>query len=610
MLQAMRRNMKVVLWITVIFFVLLIFLVWGADLQFGSGPVPNTVGSVNGESIPITIYQQVLAANRQSAQAQEDDLEPSDFYRIQEQTWNTIVDEMLLEQEAKRRGLGASDAEVRAVLFNDPPPFIVQDPAFRNAEGQFDLAAYHAVLRDPSTPEAVLLRLEGYVRDTLPLQKLQYLVVASAKVTEDELRRSYLERTAKAKITYVLADAFQTKVDTEVSDEELTAYFEEHRQDYREPKRADAVHLTVVRRPTPADTLLIQQDLADMARQARRAEEAKTRGDVDVTVSDFETLAMTFSDAPTAEEGGLSAGFLTLSEMSPGFREAVTGLARGEISEPFQDGNMFHIVMIVDEKEEEGGRAVQLRDLAMRIQPSDSTLMAVTEQLETIRREAEVSGLQAAAQAHGHTAREAKDVRAGSIVPGLSSLPDIAQFVLGNPEGTVSRVYSTNAGWHIVQVGAHKEPRLSELEEVKTRVRGDVLRERRMAASRATIDRFLGRIKLGEAFEQAAESESLVVTTTPELTRSAGIPTLGREAELLAATFDLPLGEISDPLESSRGWAVVRVDERPELDWTEFEERKAVLSQTALAIKQNRIMDAFLESLRQDAEIVDYRGRF
>ena len=130
-----------------------------------------------------------------------------------------------------------------------------------------------------------------------------------------------------------------------------------------------------------------------------------------------------------------------------------------------------------------------------------------------------------------------------------------------------------------------------------------------MEASRATLDRVQGRIKLGESLDQAAEAESLTVTSTPEFARSGGVPGLGRDAGIMAAAFDLPLGEISEAIEGNRGWAIIRVDERPEMDWAAYEEQKDSLRQSQLAIKQNRLLGAFLDDLRRNAEIVDYRGR-
>jgi hypothetical protein len=52
MLEAMRRNTKVILWVTIIAFVLLMFLVWGADLSKG-GPQPDTIGMGTGSILII-----------------------------------------------------------------------------------------------------------------------------------------------------------------------------------------------------------------------------------------------------------------------------------------------------------------------------------------------------------------------------------------------------------------------------------------------------------------------------------------------------------------------------------------------------------------------------
>ena len=120
MLQTLRNNMKLVLWITVVFFVLLIFLVWGANLNFGGGqgssrPHANVIGLVNGQPIEAATYQQVLQMNRQQLQKQGQDLEPGDEMRLEDQTWGLLVDEILMQQEAKKRGFEVHDAEVRAI---------------------------------------------------------------------------------------------------------------------------------------------------------------------------------------------------------------------------------------------------------------------------------------------------------------------------------------------------------------------------------------------------------------------------------------------------------------------------------------------------------------
>jgi hypothetical protein len=64
---------------------------------------------------------------------------------------------------------------------------------------------------------------------------------------------------------------------------------------------------------------------------------------------------------------------------------------------------------------------------------------------------------------------------------------------------------------------------------------------------------------------------------------------------------------VSAPLEAARGYVLLRVDSRPELDWTAYESRKQFLMQIQRSTRQSQILNAFLEDLRRNAEIVDYR---
>lgn len=607
MLQAMRQNMKVILWITVIGFILLIFLVWGADLQLSGGPQPNVAGLVNGDPVSRSAYQQLLANNRQNARARGFDLLPSDEMLLQEQTWETLVNEMLIRQEANRQGFEARDSEIRAILLNNPPAIITQDPNFQNATGQFDLAGYRAFLLSPQTPEIFRLQLESFVRDTLPSQKLQDAILSTAKVTEEELRQAYIETNEVCKITYVMINAVNTAVPSDVTDQEIADYFQANTARYALPRLVDLTYVTIPRMPTHADSQSIQADLLSFAEEARDAEEAKRTGAENLDDSDFETLVMTFSDLPDAGNGGLTPDFLGESSLSAGFRDALDGLAPGDISDPFEDGDFYHLVQLVESKIENDQQTFQFRDFGMRIDPSDSTIFASREKLDAVRAEAGQSGLRQAAENQGLTVAEASDVSRGGLVPGLISLPRIADFAHENKPGTLSRVMSTNTGWYLVEVSEVNPGGTPELSRVRSRVMGDLLTERRFSVARVQAERLEKRIRSGETLEQTAEAESLSVISTPEFTRADGVLGLGRDTEVLAHAFTLAPGDTSPLIKGRRGWLIIRVDERPPVNWDDFDIQSPLLFQTRLAAKQNRLYNALLDELRKKASIVDYR---
>lgn len=608
MLEAMRRNTKVILWITVISFVLLMFLVWGADLQGNrSGPRADTIGMVNGDRILITDYQQELGRNREVARSQGRELQPSDELMLEEQTWNNMVTRRLLMQEAARRNMLVRDSEVRSVLLNNPPAFITQDPSFRDKDGNFDLATYKATIQDPQLPEALLLQLEDAVRRDLPIQKLQDVIVSSAKVSDEEVRQAYQDDTEKARISYVIVEANRPTANSEVTDEELNSYYEANRAKYMLPKRATLRYVTVPRRATPEDSLTTRSDLAELADEARTAEMARREGREDLEHSDFATLAMSFSDAPSADDGGLNPDFVTPAQLTPPFAAAVQGLGVGDVSQPFLEGNQFHILQVAAEKMEAGERQVQLRDIAVRIEPSDSTIVNVQERLEAVRRAAQTEGLEKAAAAAGLEVKTAPGVTASGVAPGLSAIPQIGAFALDNPPGTVSRVYGTNTAWFVVEIADVEPAGVPPMAEIRDRLTNDVVRERRFAEARAIADRVSGRIKGGMSLEAAAAAESLPVETTPEFSRRFGITSLGRDPDVAAEAFTLPVGAVSAPVKGARGWVILRVDQHTPVDWAAFEQHKGQLRQSLLNMRQGQIFNGWIENLRSSAKITDYR---
>jgi peptidyl-prolyl cis-trans isomerase D len=597
--------MKVILWVTVIFFVLLIFLVWGADLQFGGqAQHPNMAGMVNGEPVSFSTYQQLLAINRQNAQDQGRELQPSDELRIAEQTWNSLVNEILLKQEAARRGLQARDSEVRAILINNPPDVITQNPSFLDAQGNFDVAAYRSFLQNPATPEAVLIQLENYVRDGLPQQKLQQMVLSGAKITDDELRRAYLEETEKADVSYVIVAGKDEDIDPAVSDDDVETYYADHPDAFRVPESVDLLYYSVPRIPAAKDSAELKQEIAGFAAEARRAQTAAREGTENLSDSELSTLAMTFSDLAHAESGGLDSTYVTASQLPSLTHRVVGDLEVGGISDPFEEAGYYRIVQLVDRKIQDDELRVQLRQLGLRIVPSDSTVTAVEENLDAIMEQARASGLKAVV---GLDVKTAENVPREGFVSGLTHVPQAAEFAHANPTGTVSRVLATNTAWTILEVGETHPAGVPPLETVRNRVINAVMDSRRNTAGRTVADRIVQKIQNGKTLEDAAAEEGLTVTKAEGVTRRGGMVGLGRDPEVLAAAFTLPPGQLSQPLESRRGWVLLRVDSRPEVDWTAFDARRPFLMQAQRSTRQSEILNAFLEDLRRKAEIEDYR---
>ncbi|MBD3161102.1 MAG: hypothetical protein GF346_02910, partial [Candidatus Eisenbacteria bacterium] len=232
MFEMMRRNTKIIMWITAAAFVLLIFLAWGAEYQLGSdtGPTQGVIGRVNGDPIQGAAYYERVQQAREGYRQQGQNITDAVDAQLRQGAWDALVQETLVQQEIDRLGITVTDREVVQAIKDQPLPFIMQAPEFQT-DGQFDYNKYLNALRDPSRN---WIQLERYYRADLPRQKLQALVTASVKVSDAEIERQYEKESTTAEVAYAFVPAARFTVDPEAAEEaELRTYYQEHREEYR-----------------------------------------------------------------------------------------------------------------------------------------------------------------------------------------------------------------------------------------------------------------------------------------------------------------------------------------------------------------------------------------
>jgi hypothetical protein len=143
-----------------------------------------------------------------------------------------------------------------------------------------------------------------------------------------------------------------------------------------------------------------------------------------------------------------------------------------------------------------------------------------------------------------------------------------------------------------------KPARAAELAEVQDRIKSELLEEKALAQARAQAEALSARAAR-ESLERAAPALKLVRKETPGLVgRGQPLGELGDGAAVEAAAFDLPLGAVSGPVRTTRGYAVLRVLERKGFDPVVFAEQKAAVETSLLEQKRGQLFQAFLSEAR------------
>ena len=152
MLQQMRAKAAYI-WIIIAVVFVGGFLFAETSGLLGRGPVTTTtsVASVDGQNI---LYTQWVDAAQQMAQQQEQaqgrGLTLDERREVDDRAFNELVNNILLENEYKRRGIRVTDAEIQEMARYSPPPQFQNLPELQT-DGRFDQAK--TSFNVPNTPD-------------------------------------------------------------------------------------------------------------------------------------------------------------------------------------------------------------------------------------------------------------------------------------------------------------------------------------------------------------------------------------------------------------------------------------------------------------------------
>ena len=195
-------------------------------------------------------------------------------------------------------------------------------------------------------------------------------------------------------------------------------------------------------------------------------------------------------------------------------------------------------------------------------------------------------------------------------------VPEFAAVASRSPIGTYSRIFETQFGLHFLRVNTRRGDRIDynhilitfddrKVDDAPAVARLEVLRDS-ILAGRASFEA----LAREESEEELSKSQGGRVTDPSNGERNLYIEALGGLWQRTLATLES--GDISEPaevilLDGRRAWHIVRLDSRVLSHQVDIETDYELIEQRALQDKQIRIMDSWLDELRESVYI-DYRG--
>ena len=227
---------------------------------------------------------------------------------------------------------------------------------------------------------------------------------------------------------------------------------------------------------------------------------------------------------------------------------------------------------------------------------AQSTADDLTTQLKT---PADLDGI---ARTRGLIVSESGFFARDEPISGLGLAPAAAEQAFSLEEGTVSPAIRTPQGFAFITVTGKQDGYVPKLDDVKPRVRDDVLKKKAVDAAQQKAADIAGSLKSGN-FEAAAKAAGLDVKTTDLIARGAPVGELGVSPAIDAVAFALPTGAVSDPITTDTGAVVVKVLEKQEPTAKETADGRQQMKDELMNERRGRFFAAYMTKARQRMDV-------
>jgi peptidyl-prolyl cis-trans isomerase D len=620
MLKTMRKNVKSlkwVLWIIVATFIISIFFIWGGAGQLGEKGGTNTLAYVGREKIASDEYVQSLRQRLDAMKKQFSGLNQNLIQQlnIPQQTLEQIIQQRLLLQIARDRGLRATDAEVR--------DRIVSYPVFQK-DGQFvGFDIYKRILDYNHIP---LKDFEAGLTNDVLLNKVVRYLTAGIIVSDDEVWDSYRKQNESAKIEYLVSEASKAEVKDKPTDAQIRERFDKNAAAYRVPeKRAgDYIFLKTddVKKDIKVEDAEIQKYYKDNISQFKEPEKLRvsrvwlpfTAKDKDAVLAqardvlkkaqggaDFAELAKTYSKDDKAKTGG-DWGLADWRSLSAKETEAAGKLDLGKISDVVETDTGAAILKVAEKTAAATKPLAEVSATVKGILEDQKARAVVTERIGKIGKLAlKEKSLDLAAQKEGLKVASTGAVKRGQALGDFDSAGSLSESLFGLKGKDISSPVYTYTGAGLAQLQKIEPERPAKLEEVKDQVEKDILDGLKKERSLEKLSELKGKLK--DDWNAEAGKLKLEYKTVEAHKREQYLSLVGENPEIDALVFSLPLKTVSAPVPVEDGYAIFRVLERKEVTTADFEKVRATERDSLLEQKRNKFLQSYMVQAREEKKV-------
>ncbi len=247
------------------------------------------IGEILGEKISVQDYQKLIDEYQSAIKftMQRDNLTEDELNQVKDQVWQQLVNNRVLEADAKKVGLTVTEQELSNVLNDGTNPMLAQTPFVNQQTGRFDINALQQFLdgynkaKASNSPQLEQMQtiydywlfVEKNLRTQLLGQKYQALLASCVLSNKAEAKMAFKDNNEESDIQLAsLAYSTIKDTDVKVTDEDLKAKYEELKPAFRQnTETRDIKFVDYQIKASASDRNAIVKDMNELQKQLATA---------------------------------------------------------------------------------------------------------------------------------------------------------------------------------------------------------------------------------------------------------------------------------------------------------------------------------------------------
>jgi|GEM_PF-1977171 len=573
-----KKNMKVIYFAVAIAFVLSLGYAGITSGLFRQDP--EAVAVVNGKVIK---YQEANKAYERTLEQYKTTFfkgeEVPEVYKkdIKKGTVQSLINQYLLLDYAKKHGINASETEVKEKIRET-----------FSYEGKYNANYLNYVLKMNKITEEELI---ADFATNLNLMKIQQMIKDSQKISETELKEEFENKNSQKRARFIKIDTLSFVKQLKLPQDEIIRYYKDKIYEFTIPEQ-----------------LKVQYIMLDFTREFEGAAKEKALMILKKLAAggSFEVLAKEYSEDPGSKNNGGDLSFFKKGMMVPEFEKAAFALKPGEYTkEPVKTQFGFHIIKL----EEKKGEEIRARHILVKPSPDEKGKTAAVARLAAFKKD-----FAGSAKAGGFTVKEGSFSRSDFLNPGEID-PDeqvvIKAAVSKLKQGEVTDAVETRKGFYVLKLTGMTPETYKPLEAVRSQIEESIKREKAAPLAEQEAESIYKAIKDGKTTFDKACAKYGIKDTGYFTMKETALKGVEETADFLKAVKPLRVkGEVAPIVKGLNGLYIIELAEIKEPDMKKMGKEIETLKTDLLNKKQQAAFGNFMEELRKKGSIKDYSEKF